>query len=158
MVVVDKSGGVVSGGVNLRKKLNSPDFRTEIEEKLAKADYTGVFVETWQNFTIFYQQGYYAIMDEDRTKLYYIARCLTEAVDFLIYSRHIESITTKHGATYEIVDELDHFVIRIYDEEIDGETHIVSTEEEALKFIEQREKAIYGEFEIVSTEEEVNIP
>jgi len=91
-------------------------------------------------------------------KLYYVARCLTEAVDFLIYSRNIESITTKRGATYEIVDELDHFIIRIYDEEIDGEVHIVSTEEEALKFIEQREKAIYGEFEIVETDMEVNFP
>jgi len=80
MVGGEKSSGVGSGEKNLREKLNSPDFRTEIEKKLAKADYTGVFVETWQNFTVFYQQGYYVIMDEDRTKLYYVARCLTEAV------------------------------------------------------------------------------
>jgi hypothetical protein len=146
MVVVDKSGGVSVGG------------NKEILEVLEKTDAKGSFIRTWQNFAIFYLNGHYAIMDEDRNTLYYIAHDIEDAYNFLVYSRNIKSIETSNGNSYEIIDDIDHYTIRIYDDLYDGLIHIVKTEAEAMQFIEEREKSLFGKFEIVSIEEEVNIP
>lgn len=146
MVVVDKSSGVGSGE------------KEQILEKLEKTDYSGSFIRTWQNFVVFYNMGHYVIMDEDRNTLYYIAHDIEDAYNFLVYSRNIKSITTSNGNSYEIIDDIDHYTIRIYDDLYDGLIHIVKTEAEAMQFIEEREKSLFGKFEIVSTEEEVNIP
>jgi hypothetical protein len=146
MVGGEKSSGVGSGE------------KEQILKVLEQTDAKGSFIRTWQNFAVFYLNGHYAIMDEDRNVLYYIAHDIEDAYNFLVYSRNIKTIETSNGNSYEIIDDIDHYTIRIYDDLYDGLIHIVKTEAEAMQFIEEREKSIFGKFEIVSTEEEVNIP
>jgi hypothetical protein len=130
----------------------------EVLKEVLKADYEGRLIQTWQPFVVFWQDGHHVIMNEDKTKVYAVIHKPEDTADFLIRSRCIKYITTVNETLYEVVDQFDHYDIRIYDKYVDGDLLRAETEEEAMKLIEKREKDIYGKFEIVEEEEEVNIP